>query len=100
MNAEQVRTSVEVVARLPEAALEAIARRAAEIALEQLEARNERQLSKYVTVDEAAELYRCKPQRIYELVSARRLTSVKEGGRTLLLRAELEERLEIRRRAA
>jgi excisionase family DNA binding protein len=90
----------QVVALIPAAAIEAIATRAAELVLERQAAGEDERRSKYLTVEEAAELYRCKPQRIYELVSARRLTSVKEGGRTLLLRSELEERLEIRRRAA
>jgi excisionase family DNA binding protein len=81
---------------LPPEAVEAIARRAGELVLEQLRRNGQRAEAKYLTVDEAAELYRCKPQRIYELVSARKLTSLKEGGRLLLLRSELEQRLERR----
>ena len=46
--------------------------------------------SRLVTVEEAAGLLRCKPQRVYDLLSQRRLSRVKEGGRTLLLRDEVE----------
>jgi excisionase family DNA binding protein len=46
--------------------------------------------SPYLTTREAAEFLRCKPQRIHDLLSARRLTRIKEGRRTLVLRAELE----------
>ena len=46
--------------------------------------------SRFVTVEEAAGLLRCKPQRVYDLLSQRRLSRVKEGGRTLLLRDEVE----------
>ena len=48
--------------------------------------------SPYFTVAEAADFARCKPQRIRDLLRpgpARRLTPVKEGGRTLVLRDEL-----------
>ena len=85
---------------VPPELLEAIAERTAEIVLERVraEARATRE-PKFLSVQEAAELYRCKPQRIYELLSARRLTGVKEGGRVLLLREELEGRLGIRRSA-
>jgi excisionase family DNA binding protein len=45
------------------------------------------------TPDEAAELLRCKRQRVYELISARRLEAVKDGGRTLISRTALERYL-------
>ena len=44
----------------------------------------------YMTVPEAAEFLRCSRQRIYDLLSARRLARHKDGSRTLVLRAELE----------
>jgi excisionase family DNA binding protein len=50
----------------------------------------------YLTVAEAAEYLRAKPQRVYDLLSARRLTRHKEGSRTLLLRSELERHVEQR----
>jgi hypothetical protein len=33
---------------------------------------------------------RCRPQRIHNLLSQRRLTRVKDGRRTLVLRSEIE----------
>jgi excisionase family DNA binding protein len=47
-------------------------------------------VSPFLTVFEAAEFLRAKPQRVYDLLSARRLTRHKEGSRTLILRSELE----------
>ncbi|HVM16420.1 MAG TPA: helix-turn-helix domain-containing protein [Gaiellaceae bacterium] len=45
---------------------------------------------KMLTVKQAAALIGAKPQRIYDLLSQRRLTRYKEGGRTLVSREELE----------
>lgn len=47
-------------------------------------------VSPYLSVGEAAEYLRCKPQRIYDLLSARRLSKLKDGSRVLLLRLELD----------
>ena len=44
----------------------------------------------YLTVAEAANYLRAKPQRVYDLLSARRLTRFKDGRRVLVSRAELE----------
>lgn len=46
--------------------------------------------SPYLTVAEAAEYLRCSRERIHALLSQRRLTRHKDGGRTLVLRSELE----------
>ena len=46
--------------------------------------------SPYVTIPEAAELLRCRRQRVDDLLSQRRLTRVKDGSRTLIARAELD----------
>lgn len=46
--------------------------------------------SKFLTIAETAELLRCKRQRVDDLLSSGRLTRHKEGGRTLVSRAELE----------
>ena len=43
-----------------------------------------------MTVAEAAAYARCKRQRMYDLLSSRRLTRYKDGARTLIKRAELE----------
>jgi excisionase family DNA binding protein len=74
--------------RLPDDVLEQIAKRAAEIVLEQQAAAAP--LSPYLNVDEAAEYLRCDRQRIYDLLSARRLSKKKDGSRVLLLREELD----------
>jgi excisionase family DNA binding protein len=46
--------------------------------------------SPYLSVAEAAERLRSKPQRVYDLLSARRLTRYKDGSRTLLSREEID----------
>jgi excisionase family DNA binding protein len=46
--------------------------------------------SPYLSVSEAADYLRAKPQRIYDLLSARRLTRHKDGKRVLVSRAELD----------
>jgi excisionase family DNA binding protein len=73
---------------LPPDAAEAIAQRAAAIVLERLSA--EPRIAEYLTVSEAAEYLRSKPQRIYDLLSARRLTRHKDGRRVLVSRVELD----------
>jgi excisionase family DNA binding protein len=50
--------------------------------------------SPYLSVTEAAEYLRCSPQRIYDLLSSRRLSKLKDGSRVLLLRAELDEHIQ------
>jgi excisionase family DNA binding protein len=47
-------------------------------------------LSRYLTVTEAADYLRCSRQRVDDLLSSRRLTRVKDGSRTLLLREEID----------
>src|SRR5947209_4410025 len=49
--------------------------------------------SPYLTVSEAAELLRAKPQRVYDLLSARRLKRYRDGSRVLVSRSELETHL-------
>jgi excisionase family DNA binding protein len=49
--------------------------------------------SPYLTVAEAAAYIRAKPQRIYDLLSARHLTRHKDGRRVLVSRHELDEYL-------
>ncbi|HJQ66759.1 MAG TPA: helix-turn-helix domain-containing protein [Gemmatimonadales bacterium] len=84
--------SGELTLTLPDALVEQIAQRAAELVLAQLAAPDVS--SPYLTIPEAAEVLRCKRQRIDDLLSARKLTRVKEGRRTLILRAELEQYLQ------
>jgi excisionase family DNA binding protein len=80
--AERIRISVE----LSEQDLERIAERAAALAAERLAPPP----SPYLSIPEAAELLRCRRQRVDDLLSQRRLSRVKDGGRTLIRRAELE----------
>jgi excisionase family DNA binding protein len=49
--------------------------------------------SPYLTIREAADYLRCKRQRVDDLLSSRRPTRYKDGGRTLVERAELEQHL-------
>lgn len=69
--------------------VEAIAQRSAEIVLERLEPKRPASASPFLTVAEAAELLRAKPQRIYDLLSSARLQRHRDGTRVLVERAEL-----------
>lgn len=44
-----------------------------------------------MTIPEAAEYLRCSRQRVADLLSQRKLTRYKDGGRTLVTRAEVAE---------
>ena len=72
--------------------LDRIAVRAAEL-VEQRAPAGGGGASPYLTVAEAAAYLRAKPQRVYDLLSARRLTRHKDGSRTLVSRAELDAHL-------
>lgn len=72
-------------------AIEAIAQRAAEIVLARMPAPTTD--SEYLTVLEAAELMRCKRQRIYDLLYEGRLTRFADGSRALIQREEVEAHL-------
>jgi excisionase family DNA binding protein len=74
---------------VPTALIEEIAARAVETVLERL-GTDATLRSPYLTVVEAAEYLRSKRQRVYDLLSARRLTRFKDGRRTLLSRQELD----------
>ena len=52
--------------------------------------------SPYLTVEEAADYLRAKPQRVYDLLSDGRLTRVKDGSRALVARAEIDAYLALR----
>lgn len=60
------------------------------LAVERIERSERRTASPYLTVREAADLLRAKPQRVYDLLSSGRLTRFKDGARVLVSRAELE----------
>lgn len=72
---------------VPPEFVEAVAQRAAEILAERQGAPEP---MPYLTVDEAAGYLRCKPKRVYDLCSQRRLPFVKDGSRTLLRRTDLD----------
>lgn len=82
---------------LPKDVAHAIAQLAAEIAVERL--RNEAAARpRMLTIKEAAEELRAKPQRVYDLLSDGRLTRHKDGARVLVDREELNAYLGIKRR--
>ena len=76
---------------LPTEFVEAVARRVAELL--RAEMPEPVSPSPFMTVLEAAAYLRCSRQRVDDLLSQRRLTRVKEGTRTLVLRAEIESYL-------
>jgi excisionase family DNA binding protein len=75
---------------LPEDALGEIAARVAAI----LAAQQRPALHRWMTIEEAAEHARCKPQRIYDLRSGGRLSKTGDGGRALVDREELDRLIE------
>ena len=76
----------ELTLALPPAVVEVIARRAAAIVSETLSAKPEA----FIGVAEAADHLACKPQRIYDLVSQRRLEFHRDGRRLLFRRSDLD----------
>ena len=71
--------------------VEAIARRVAELLGGRLTPPAEP--SPWMTVEEAAEYLRCRPKRVYDLVSQSRIPAHRDGSRRLFLRTELDEYL-------
>ena len=78
---------------LPDSAVEEIAARAAALVLEQLQQPAENGHSPFLTITEAAEFLRAKRHRVDDLLSRGTLTRIKDGSRTLIARAELEDYL-------
>ena len=74
---------MELGLQLPEEVVDAIARRAAELVLERLD--DLAPSGEWLTVQEAAEFLRCRPQRIYDLRADGRLSRHVEGGRRALV---------------
>lgn len=83
--AETVRARV--VLELPENVIEAVAERAAALVLERIAPTSPE--PELLTVPEAAEFLRAKPQRVYDLISAGQLERFKDGRRVLVRRADL-----------
>lgn len=76
------------VIEIPDELIERIARRAAELLAERPAE------DRWLNVAEAAEHIRAKPQRLYALVSARRIPFHKDGSRLLFRRSEIDAWLE------
>lgn len=68
-----------------------IAERAAEIVLER---QGDHTDDRWLTVAEAAEHLRCSRNRVYQLVSARRIPFSKDGSRTLFRRSQIDRWVE------
>jgi excisionase family DNA binding protein len=81
-----------IALEISDATMAAIAERVAQI-LTPERAPAPAPVSPYMTIPEAAEYLRCSRQRVDDLLSARRLTRVKEGRRTLVRRDEIEAHL-------
>jgi excisionase family DNA binding protein len=78
---------------LPAETVEELVERVAARVLEQLPAAAPAPASPYMSIDEAAEYLRAKRQRVYDLLSAGRLTRFKDGSRVLVSREELDGHL-------
>jgi excisionase family DNA binding protein len=77
------------------ALLDEIVDRVAERLVQKLEERERRWTPRQdhcelLSVAEAAEMLRCKPQRVYDLRSSGRLPRTTEGGRAVVRRADVE----------
>jgi excisionase family DNA binding protein len=84
----------DVLARLVEELAVEVADRAEAIVRDRLAAAAKAACApEYLTVVEAAEVLRCSRQRVYDLVSSRRLTKYRDGSRVLVRRADLDEYL-------
>jgi excisionase family DNA binding protein len=73
---------------VPDELLEAVAGRVAELLAPLLMAPA---ASPWLDVSEAAEYLRCRPKRVYDLVSQRRIPAHRDGGRLLFRRDELDD---------
>ena len=83
-SADTLRASALV--EFPADIIDVIAERAATLVLERLVTKP---CPEFLTVTEAAELLRAKPQRVYDLLSDGRLERFKDGSRVLVRRADL-----------
>jgi predicted DNA-binding transcriptional regulator AlpA len=70
--------------------LDEFVNRVADRVAHRLEAREPRPDTELLSLTEAAEVLRCKPQRIYQLRSTGRLPRTVEGGRAIVRRSDLE----------
>lgn len=89
---EAVTQTISVV--VPDSLIDEIAAIAAHIVVARLDITGETGIPTLMTVTEAADYLRCKPQRIYDLVSSRRIPRFKDGSRTLIARADIDAYLQ------
>lgn len=75
---------------VPPDVIEAVAQRAAQLVVAQLATADDA----WLDVDGAARYLACKPKRIYDLTSQRRLPAHRDGSRLLFRRSELDAYLE------
>ena len=78
-----------VALELPDELVDAVAERVAAL----LDERSAGVDDPWFTVPEAAEYMRCKPQRIYDLISQGHLHADRDGRRRLIRRSELDRYL-------
>ena len=78
---------------IPEELVERVAIRAAETVLARTTGQNGDGPTSYLTIPEAAELLRARRHRVDDLLSRGTLTRIKDGSRTLIARAEVEDYL-------
>ena len=74
----------------PDELFERIAERAADLLAE----RQRPPAPEMLSVGETADLLRCKPQRVYDLMSQRRLPRLKDGSKVLIRRRDVLAYLE------
>ena len=80
--------TAELSVSVPAELIDGIVERVAALVLERLDVQASE--SEFLTVAEAAEFLRSKPQRVYDLLSSRRLPKYGDGSRVLVRRADLE----------
>jgi hypothetical protein len=71
-------------------AIERLAERVADLLEERARPQAGNGLPELLSVGEASEMLRCKPQRVYDLRSTGRLPRTTEGGRAVVRRVDLE----------
>ena len=80
---------------LPRDVLEQLVEQVTARVVERLKTAQDTPPPKMLTVKQAADYMRAKPQRIYDLLAQRKLTRYKDGGRTLLSREEVEAHIRL-----
>lgn len=70
--------------------LDELVDRVADRVVQRLQSAPSSRTAELLSIAEAAELLRCKPQRVYDLRSSGRLPRTVEGGRAVVRRADVE----------